>query len=240
MDRNLGATEAANSLAGRGLFYQWGRKDPFPGGMEGIAGYAALNKFYGINEPGTAGRDSILVNNTSADEAGINDGILESIRKPTTFFAVVVWGIYDWLPARKNDLWNATGNKKTIYDPCPKGWRVPIRLNNNNTLDDDFSPWKGYESRSGVNTWGAWAANDPTGGMDFGTNALYPASGYRFYSRGWAANTGNTNYIWCATPSNDGGFCLLFQREGGVDPTILFHKASGFSVRCVQEYPIEP
>lgn len=46
MDRNLGAIAAENSLDGRGLFYQWGRKDPSQG-----SGTAGGSEFHLVSRP---------------------------------------------------------------------------------------------------------------------------------------------------------------------------------------------
>jgi hypothetical protein len=118
MDRNLGATAATATLAGRGLFYQWGRKDPFPGGKTGTAGYKEINKFSGLGS-------SITVNSQNTTDTGIRIGIMESIQRPMTFFSRRNTTYNNWLPNNNDRIWNASANKKTVYDPCPKGWRLP-------------------------------------------------------------------------------------------------------------------
>jgi uncharacterized protein (TIGR02145 family) len=231
MDRNLGATEAANSLAGRGLFYQWGRKDPFPGG-EGMAGWNQLSVFKGIPEAGSA--EPVYVTNTNMNNTGITAGILESIRKPTTFFAHRNETYLDWLPKNENTLWNTTAGKKSVYDPCPIGWRVPVRKDG--TVSDtntNNSPWKGCTNIS------SWIPSD-TGGMNFGTNALYPASGFRYYIQRDFSHGGSSGDYWCASVNNYTGYYLLFNNDNSYDPNCRTKRACGFSVRCVQEYPIEP
>ena len=161
MDRNLGATKAELSLEGRGLFYQWGRKDPFPGGASGTAGFSASGKFSGLGSAGT-------VSNTTASEAGTTAGIVESIQNPTTFYRSVANN--DWLPFKKDDLWDSNGGaggKKTIYDPCPSGWRVPARVNISTSSDD--SPWKGLAGQN--------FTESDTGGVNWDDNALFPTAG---------------------------------------------------------------
>jgi hypothetical protein len=103
MDRNLGATEAELSPAGWGLQYQWNRKDPFPSGRVGTAGYDALGSF----------NNASTINHTSATDAGI----LESIRNPTTR--------YDTNPGYMVQRpWTTTEYKKSVTDPCPQGWKI--------------------------------------------------------------------------------------------------------------------
>ncbi|MDR0745073.1 MAG: fibrobacter succinogenes major paralogous domain-containing protein, partial [Mediterranea sp.] len=220
MDRNLGATEAALSLAGRGLFYQWGRKDPFPGGKSGTAGYAALDKFFGMP---TAGSPS-TVNVSSDDNAA---AIVESIQKPTTFFINKNTTYYNWLPAPDNMLWNTSENKKTIYDPCPAGWRVPVHVNN--SVSDANSPWAGVSGQS-------FSFGD-TSGVNWGTNALYPAAGYRNYSSGFPSDIGTSGDYWSASPSSSSsnGASNLYFFSGYVFVSPSEYRAYGHSVRCVKE-----
>ena len=202
MDRNLGATEAALSLKGRGLFYQWGRKDPFPGKKEGTAGYAALSSF-------------------NYASAGVS--IVQSIQNPVTFY-YCDHNNYDWLSPYKYNLWNAS-DTKTIYDPCPEGWRVPA---NGSSLS---SPWKGVSASS-------WTEGSDTGGANWGTNALYPAAGHRNYRGSSINDKGSYGYYWSASPYNNtsnGASSLYFNFGGGIDWSDFAYRAHGFSVRCARE-----
>jgi hypothetical protein len=215
MDRNLGATDNQLNLVSRGLFYQWGRKDPFPGGKAGMAGYAALNSFNGL---GTA----IYVTNTSADVVGIADGILESIRKPTTFYSTRSEAFGDWLPKNENTLWNATGNKKSVYDPCPAGWRVPT------SGEGTVSPWYGLTGQT-------WTEHSDTGGADWGMNAKYPAAGLHGYGNGDYNDSGRIGRYWSASAITIYGNYLYFNYYGETKTSVGGHRANAFSVRCVQE-----
>jgi uncharacterized protein (TIGR02145 family) len=222
MDRNLGATEAANSLAGRGLFYQWGRKDPFPGGKEGVAGYAELSKFSGLGSAVTVSSD----NNAGA--------IVESIQKPTTFYGDKNTTEYSWLPASDHNLWSTNGiagGQKTIYDPCPLGWRVPARVAI--STNDDDSPWKGVADPT------PWTEDSDTGGINWGANAKYPAAGSRSSSSGSISREGSRGVYWSASPhssSNNYASHLNFGYRGDIGRSSANFHAFGLSVRCVQEH----
>jgi uncharacterized protein (TIGR02145 family) len=224
MDRNLGATEATLFPAGRGLFYQWGRKDPFPGGP-GAAGHAALSRFSGLGI-------GIKVTNLDANDAGIYAGLLESVRKPTTFFSPRNKPYYDWLPKSENTLWNTTTGKKTVFDPCPAGWRVPVGKGGTENASENNSPWYGVSNTSG---WAEDAADD--GGVNFGTNALYPASGHRYYSEGGFESGGSYGSYWTASVSNFHGIFLDFGKNGNVYYSNENHRPTGNSVRCVKDNP---
>jgi uncharacterized protein (TIGR02145 family) len=220
MDRNLGATAAALSLAGRGLIYQFGRKDPFPGGKSGIAGYAALSSFKGM--PGAGSTTAVKV--SSSANAG---AIVESIQNPATFY--IQKANVDWLPALDNNLWSTNSiasGKKTIYDPCPSGWRVPARTAIGTS--NDYSPWKGLSSKS-------FTSGD-TGGANWGTNALFPATGYRHYNNGNFGEGGSNGHYWSASPSGSSYNTLILAFSSGyVGPSYSTYRAIAFSVRCVQE-----
>jgi hypothetical protein len=88
LDRNLGAISASQSSEAMGLFYQWGRKDPF--------------------------RFDTLDRSLSA----VSD-VQVAIENPTKYIV----GDY-WLGPHDSTLWSRT---KTMYDPCPAGWRVASR-----------------------------------------------------------------------------------------------------------------
>ena len=110
MDRNLGATNAKYGEDGvMGLRYQWGRKDPFMGLVSTPDGWTTLNSTY------------IWPRGEEYPESPLE----YSISNPTRFMASRNCG--DWLNVESlsqidNTRWQA---EKTIYDPCPAGWRVP-------------------------------------------------------------------------------------------------------------------
>lgn len=138
MDRNLGAlTTDYMQPASRGLYYQWGRKDPFlyPATCQDIvkradAVYAAGFE-YAVSEPRNA-----------ATESPYDVMTVEwSITHPTTFMNNAMYedweewtSVADWLYGSHPNLWGnvTTSNdnisrvsQKSIYDPCPVGWKVP-------------------------------------------------------------------------------------------------------------------
>lgn len=117
MDRNLGATSATPGEVGAlGLLYQWGRKDPFIGSSSVTSSVKAKT---------TTEWTAVSCDNTT--------GTLEyAIANPTTFIkgdtsyhktesgsSIVT---EDWLKNSNDYLWDSS---KTIYDPCPVGWKVP-------------------------------------------------------------------------------------------------------------------
>ena len=103
MDRNLGALHIADyDPRTHGLYYQWGRKDPF---VNPVSSYD-----FAQTHP--------------AYEASYAEKITDysySIKNPTVSLVGTQWN-------SDNSLW---GVSKTIYDPCPPGWQVPPGGSNN-------------------------------------------------------------------------------------------------------------
>ena len=99
MDRNLGATSncySEDNFFDAGLYYEWGRKDPFTGVVSRSSSATRVAK------KGSATTTNVV----SMDIAG-------SIARPTDLSSGGISGA-TWDTAAKN-----------IFDPCPPGWRVP-------------------------------------------------------------------------------------------------------------------
>lgn len=113
MDRNLGATSATiGDVGALGLLYQWGRKDPFLGSSS-------------IDNAVVAESTMEWPKPTYYNNNYVFQAINSSVSHPTTFLTRYK-DYYDWVP-HTGDLVDKTRWKeeKTIYDPCPTGWRVP-------------------------------------------------------------------------------------------------------------------
>ena len=103
-----------NPSAGSCLYYQWGRKDPFRGSDI------------------TEDNSTLITTNGGAP-------LQKSIKTPASpmlYYYDFWWGNsdhYDWTSDHYNVLWNArystqqvnTPVEKSVYDPCPYGFRVP-------------------------------------------------------------------------------------------------------------------
>ena len=105
MDRNLGALSSdVNSAEALGLFYQWGRKDPFLGSSS-------------VSQPLYAAATRHLKITVNSD---VTSNVAFATANPHMFILGNANG--DWLASKDNGLW---ASSKTVYDPCPAGWRVP-------------------------------------------------------------------------------------------------------------------
>ena len=135
LDRNLGALSnkpvGNSSVASMGLLYQWGRKDPFIG-----AGYSNDNfkdtgvlpvvhyyEGWGVQSGAAIAMNDQAIPTTIQHPTRLVYGGGNS--SPTGLSSIPGYGGYLWgtnngLSTTVKDL-----GSKTIYDPCPVGYRVP-------------------------------------------------------------------------------------------------------------------
>lgn len=105
MDRNLGATSADPSeLASTyGMYYQWGRKDPFDG----------INTTFGTNSSHAFAFATRYPKNAFTEDGNTSANWYNALND-------YLWGNPDY---GKNHYLKDL--KKSIYDPCPLGYMVP-------------------------------------------------------------------------------------------------------------------
>lgn len=137
MDRNLGAVKAGiqtnmtDAIRTFGLLYQGGRKDPFFSTADGTN--TDTKTFYDGNGMALPLQKSKLTNITS---------IIEN-----PFVYSIGMGVFKW----------EDNGKKTILDPCPKGWRIPV-----NDIDEipDKLGQTSQDRRKGC-MWAGFGSTDP-------------------------------------------------------------------------------
>jgi len=220
MDRNLGAKNATQGDVGTfGFYYQWGRKDPFPG----PASWSASNSYNSqpiYNETGNQLTE--LADNTGTGviresvTSAYSNYLSMSIQHPLTYYTGTDW----YSTSIHADLWggiaSGTSTTKTVYDPCPFGWKVP-------SVNSSLSPLyglsftlnnNGYYNAS-VGYWPSIDCRDPNSAI------IHPSLGSITYN--WLAsyNSVTTGIFWCEASSNN---------------TLSdVSRAYGAPVRCVKE-----
>ncbi len=219
MDRNLGAISTIPGDVGAlGLMYQWGRKDPFLGSSsmhESIEAKSTLNTWPRVESTESVGTVEYTVAN------------------PTTFILSTYKEIYndDWKYYSDNTLWQST---KTIYDPCPYGYRVP-----NGGKNGVWAKAFGMIENQPINWEDMW--DNVNGGYDFGGSGLgrigespnwYPAGGYMV--GGVLCDTGSVGDYWSCTPNGEFAEQFTFG-NGYVVPFTGDGRHVGHSVRCFKE-----
>ena len=220
MDRNLGATSATPGDVGTlGLFYQWGRKDPFLGSSS-------------ISEDVEAKSTITWPSAVSSDSS--NGTIAYATVNPTTFIRYNSRN-YDWYytgsSSIDNTRWTTSESSKSIYDPCPAGWRVPDGGDNGvwSQALGSSSTFVGYaydSSNEGINFSGKFGSDQ---------TIWYPALGCRRYDDNSLDVVGDSGYYWSASPSTNYAYVLYVDNDGIGTPSGYNSRAYGLSVRCLQE-----
>ena len=228
MDRNLGATSAnPGDVGALGFTYQWGRKDPFPSSAS-IDSYVAVGA-------------TVLWQVINSD---VNFGTIEyAIENPTTYIAYDANGWTgnnsDWLYMGGQDenlvdntRWSS--ETKTIYDPCPDGWRVPVGgtdglwpTASGATSGSYYSSLVDSEHK-GFNLSGIFGDD---------TTIWYPLVGYRGTIYGNHSEVGSDCCCWTTTGVSDSYKArrLILENDGYMSPNSSFDRACGYTVRCVKE-----
>ena len=247
MRKNLGAFTNSNGdkdeqkiLDSYGMYYQWGRKDPFARPLYFDAAGAYDEDRY--NDKSTYIKE-VFAERTSSN------GTLDYITKyPMHFITNAACveeggdGIGDWLVTANNNLWSE--NTKSLYDPCPYGWKVPsaddmsvlhLADAEDNTPLDDARKQYGWHLSDGSNKY------------------FYPACGRRRYSDGKVENMNYKEgvypsqpqpwegYYWTSSVSSDGKAVALYfdltttRTINKFFPSHSARRANGFQVRCVKE-----
>ncbi|MCD8103010.1 MAG: fimbrillin family protein [Alistipes sp.] len=224
MDRNLGAMANSpyiNDIFNNdqwaktfGLYYQWGRKDAFPG-----SDASGGNQTY-FTPAAPAGTTADIPTDSYTELPGMVENPLNFATNWNTYYGSINQ------PGNQNDSWGSATGIKTVYDPCPPGWRVPPI------------------SISGTNSWGSngdWGSWTDKGRLFNGVSGtagfshFYPAGGYRNLSNGQLYYHGTNGCYWSTTASSaTGGYALYFS-SSSVGPASSNYRTYGFSVRCVAE-----
>ena len=212
---------------GISTLYQFGRKDAFPGMDETKLPEGSINK-----------------------NAGDNMSITNGIQNPQNFYT---WGgsWYNNPPAGYSyyNLWSAdnttTGYNdnavvKTVYDPCPVGFKMPA----SNAFTGFTSNGQYQSGAANINANGtadSWDKFSAAYGHNFYTNGsktatiFFPASGFRYYSGGSLGNVGYYGFYWSAVPYNTYNGCFLYFYWSSVYPQYYYIRSYGFAARPVSE-----
>ncbi len=207
LDRNLGATSTTpKDRNAYGLFYQWGRKDPFARNLT-------------ATRPGGKPYESTpsdLVKTEDATEA--TGTIAYATRNPQTrLLAAKEW----YTGTGGNDLlWGGTaeGSVKTVYDPCPEGYRVPEARH--------FAEMKFTSKAECDANYGLLLAVD---GED--TKSYFPTTGYLEANKAATMYLEYRGYMWLNAGSDAEN--RFYVNNSTVNIKNEPH-AKGMAVRCVK------
>ena len=216
MDRNLGAMSSVrgtgDDVASVGLFYQWGRKDPFLSSASFSSNtYITIAGNAFSNVARTAGNGNVAyVIAHPQDYLYVSGEVSDSER--------------DWVYGHDDTLW---AEQKTVYDPCPPGWHVPPYT--------DW--WKSSPATSYFTEEAPFGMNI----QYYGTNwSWFPAGGFRYASNGSLHDSGSNAYYWGYNTSadDDRSYSVrikLFSEEGPSRSPQRIARGCGVNVRCISE-----
>lgn len=257
---NIGPTDAANdsNLKTFGLYYQWGRKDPL--GRPSSSGYVETknisNSVMSWMGDNVINVTDLIGDNKPEEYKNTEDDrymIEYAIKHPTQFIAATATP-YNWTYVSNINLWgNPDGNNyptigatyKSVFDPCPAGYRVPPKdlwltftdTNEGRTAQADSERdeyFNAINSHTEKTQWGYFFCYEidtegfckwQTGETDF-----YSAGGYRLYSNGTLMQVKSEGRYLNSMPG--GG--LRFNNDL-VNQLNATYQVFGASIRCVKE-----
>ena len=252
LDKTNSSLTFAGNTGAFNLSYQFGRKDPFPlndvnlsktdafylNAVEATTTGSTIqnNLDYSIQHPGVFIKGDNWINNATLNSNqwkvsnclwGDNNTAKGSSNStnppPCTILDPAPWGTE-----------NESG-KKTIYDPCPAGWRVA-----------PADTWTGI----GYGSIGAWynllnLVWKTTSGSNYflyfggmtGTSTFLPVSGFRNATDALIKGIGANAYSWMSSPCGP-EYTMACVMYAGTDQIHIAHagkRSLGFTVRCVKE-----
>ena len=208
---------------GATTLYQFGRKDAFPG----------------------VDASELATNSHFTENAGDNMSIMNGIQHPDLYYT---WGS-NWIDNNSYyNLWSADNTTtsfndnsvvKTVYDPCPVGFKMPasnaftgftttgqFSSTQSEFNVDGTSDWQTYQNNFGHNFW---TSSSKTGTINF------PASGFRSVTSGSLGTVGDYGWYWSAVPYNRNNGCSLNFSSGSVYPVRSTYLTGACAARPVSE-----
>lgn len=202
-----------------GKLYQWGRK--YGQGYEG--------EFFVNGTQSDNYSDSVI---PAIEDGGVSIITGNHKSKENTFYLGVLDFNYDWVDPQDRTLWNSgteSEPEKTIYDPCPTGWRVPTHAELKE-LCQNKSPW----TINDMGQEGYWFSG-ASFYFDKASQVFFPAAGTRSSSDGLGYSRGLRGRYWSSKPYNNDAYYLFIRSREAYIPNTGNDRAYGHSVRCVQE-----
>lgn len=227
MDRALGASSAERGTCDA-MLYQWGRKDPFTNRktiyVNGSVETSVSEKWYKT------------VDYMEIPDDG-NNNLTYAVRHPDTYIS----GKDRWCREHDYTLWgNQTDPNaypsleetvKTIYDPCPQGYRIAPK--------DTWCDWDEISRKTGFDSGYEFIYNESedktawlsaAGSRCCQSNAMYEASGLY--------EVGKHGYYWTNSRYPYGSYMMYTYFEflpAEVYYESHFYASAGYAVRCVKE-----
>ena len=211
----------SNVREGVTTLYQFGRKDAFPGVATADIKQGSITEY-----------------------AGNNLSIKSVIQNPGSFYTstssnnwAANYGYYN-LWSADNTVIGGNDNSvvKTVYDPCPVGFKMPASnaftgftangIGYNTMNVDGTDDFQTFRNNFGHNFW---TSRSKTATINF------PAAGWRYHGDGSLHVVGQEGYYWSAVPAFEDNACCLDFNWNHVNPLAPDYRAYGYAVRPVSE-----
>lgn len=201
MDRNLGALNIATDsstpgLDTYGLYYQWGRKDPFlSSGMKNAGSSLSVSTASAVSLATAKANPTVFYHTT-----GISD---------------------DWATDGSSTLWDNSG--KTVNDPCPPGYRIPVRSSSYKLWEKTDTDW----------TFDTTTKYFKQNNFD----SVFPLCGYLNSTDRSISGAGARALVWASSQNatTKGDAVMIYTGHSPVYERDNWYKRLGGVVRCVEE-----
>ena len=208
-------------------FYQWGRKDPlYPSNGMGNTTKIWYDK-EGIPSTANPMKGTFSAGNDCIKNCILNPNLMHNrYNGDYTYYNL-------WSADNKTTSANDNPVNKTIYDPCPVGFKLPA----SNAFTGFTTTGESVSSSTQVN--GTWSSSEK--GWYFYTNSektqsiFFPALGYRSYSTMRPGSIGTQGCFWSAHPVAKGNNYYLRTSSVDVQPTYMVDRGFGYALRPCQD-----
>ena len=217
LDRLLGATSTtAGDPKASGLYYQWGRKDAFPG--PNMRGNWADDKE--AESESVLGGEATAVTSVNTDVVSdwtVEEAVMPTSQIaasfPTTFNSTQTWAN---TPGGQADVWTSEAN------PCPYGWHVP-------DLDE-------AKALLGVSASTAFTGMDTEVNLGSVVDGLwFPNNGDRARKNGRLLSLGRRHFSWINALNGNSGYTVTVS-SSNLNPAGSFNRGNATGVRCVRDF----
>ncbi|WP_333616732.1 fimbrillin family protein, partial [Bacteroides pyogenes] len=195
--------------------YQFGRKDPFPTDRYELGGLLVKN------DKGPKDLGAIIQHPLTFYQ--VNSSSESYCQKPYTNL---------WSMNNTETGFNDSEVVKTIYDPCPVGFKMPP----SNVFTGFTLTGRETSSPAELRVSGLWNNGWYFKGKAGSSQSLYfPAVGYRNYANGYQQDEKEEGRYWTAIPAENGRGCALKFTESTINPIYSDGGASAYAVRPIAE-----
>ncbi|MDE5944071.1 MAG: fibrobacter succinogenes major paralogous domain-containing protein [Rikenella sp.] len=151
--------------------------------------------------------------------------VFSAIRNPgSCYYAAPRLG---WTDPKNNSLWQ--DEVKTLFDPCPAGWRVP------RSGSDEESPWYTLtEENTAWNPSEGFRGGRYLPAFPIGSRAWLPAAGLRYYLHTRLDVVNAVGACWPSTRIDDQVFNFYFTQTS-IELVTPNYFPNAYPVRCVRE-----